>query len=199
MGQAETEMGGKRKCIVALATGFIACLLSPRAMTSSAAYLSWGPYPPVAPITMACLPRQYATVGLIFPLVGACHWGNDYNVSRGRYRHTGIDIKAPKWTPIVAPFKGTLGMKRESFWIYGDNGWAILGTHLNDDEPGHPSHKGGRDVMFSPTLEPGQTVQAGQFIGYVGESGNATGPHLHFELYAPGSGPSEERLRNPYP
>jgi len=162
-------------------------------------YLDWGPYPPVAPWTKATLPHQWDIVPMYFPLVGSCHWKNDYDVNRGSYKHTGIDIGAPQMTPIVAPFDGTLGMKTDSFWIYGDNGWALLGTHLNDEQPGTHSHDRSRDVMFAPNVRPGQHVRGGQFIGYVGMSGNATGPHLHFELYAPGSGPTMPRLRNPWP
>ena len=116
---------------------------------------------------------------------------------REGFRHTGIDIKAPKMSPIVAPFAGTIGFKRMSFWIYADNGWSMLGTHLNDDNPGKRDHKGSRDLMFAPDLVPGQRVRSGQLIGYVGQSGNATGPHLHFELYAPGKGTTMSRIRNP--
>ncbi len=176
-----------------------AVLLVPCVGFAKSNYLDWGPYPPVAPFTRSHLPSQRSIVDLIFPLVGTCQWSNDYDVNRGSFRHTGIDIKAPRWTPIVAPISGVLGMKEETFWIYGSNGWAVLGTHLNDEEPGKPGHRHDRDVMFAPQMHPGQRVEAGQFIGYVGRSGNATGPHLHFELYAPGRGPASTRIRNPFP
>jgi hypothetical protein len=142
---------------------------------------------------------QWVRVPIIFPLVGDCWFNRDYNANRGRYRHTGVDIRAAKMTPIVAPFSGIIGIKTESFWIYGDNGWATLGTHLNNDNPGKHDRKGPRDVMFAANLTAGQHVEAGQFIGYVGMSGNATGPHLHFELYAPGKGSTMSRIRNPIP
>ncbi len=164
-----------------------------------AGHPNWGPEPPVAPYTRARLPIQNDSVGIIFPVIGRCRWRDDYNANRGPYRHTGIDIRAPKMSPIVAPFSGLLGMKRESFWIFGDNGWAMLGTHLNDDDLGTHNHRGSRDVMFAPELTPGQRVIAGQFIGYVGMSGDATGPHLHFELYAPGGGKTMDRIRDPFP
>ena len=162
------------------------------------AHPEWGPPPPVAPFGRKPLPSIKHVVGMYFPVLGWTDFHNDYNVSRGRYRHTGIDIRAPKMTPIVAPFAGTIGMKRESFWIYGDDGWSCLGTHLNDDNLGRHDHRGDRDVEFAPDLIPGQHVAAGQFIGYVGMSGNATGPHLHFEIYAPGNESTLKRIRNPF-
>lgn len=159
----------------------------------------WGPNPPVAPYTMALLPSQRIKVPMIFPVLGKSHWKDGYGEVRGNFRHTGIDICADKWTPIVAPFSGRIGLKPESFWIYGDNGWMMLGTHLNNDNPGTHDAKGDRDVMFAPNVEPNQHVSAGQFIGYVGESGDATGPHLHFEIYAPGEGSTLPRIRDPFP
>jgi hypothetical protein len=147
---------------------------------------------------MTPLPKERVVCPMIFPLIGKFRFRNGYNANRRDHRHTAIDISAPKMTPIVAPFSGTLGMKRETFWIYGDNGWAVLGTHLNDDNVGRDDESGTRDVMFSPELVPGQHIKAGRFIGYVGESGPATGPHLHFELFAPGKGPIGSRLRNPF-
>jgi murein DD-endopeptidase MepM/ murein hydrolase activator NlpD len=159
----------------------------------------WGPYPPVAPMDLNPLPSEHVVLPLIFPIIGVTRWHDSYNENRGKFRHSGIDIAAPKMSPIVAPFSGTLGMKDDSFWIYGDNGWITLGTHLNDDNLGKHDHKGGWDAMFSPNIVAGMHVEAGQFLGYVGESGDATGPHLHFEIYAPGTGSTFERIRDPFP
>jgi len=159
----------------------------------------WGPPPPVAPYGNEHLPNDHVVIPLIFPVLGPSRWDDGYDEGRGAFRHTGIDIRAAKMTPIVAPFSGTIGIKPMTFWIYGDDGWAMLGTHLNDDDIGRHNHDGSRDVMFAPDVAPGQHVYAGQFIGYVGESGDATAPHLHFEIYAPGAGPTKYRIRNPYP
>lgn len=159
---------------------------------------SWGPEPPVAPFGLKGLPGEKVVEPMIWPLIGSANWSPaSYGDLRGNYLHTGIDMKAPMMTPIVAPIDGTIGLKNESFWIWGDDGYAVLGTHLNDENPGTGKRTKDRDVMFAPNLVPGQHVVQGQFIGYVGESGWATGPHLHFELYAPGAGSTLGRLRNP--
>ncbi|MBX3111179.1 MAG: M23 family metallopeptidase [Fimbriimonadaceae bacterium] len=148
--------------------------------------------PPVAPDTTESLNTEVVFHRLVFPVVGGARWHDTYNHNRGGgYRHTAQDLAAPKMTPIVAPMSGKIGFKNMTFWIYGDDGWKCLGTHLNDDTPGTKDNRGERDFMFAPDLRFGQRVEAGQFIGYVGDSGNATGPHLHFELFSP------EGLRNP--
>jgi murein DD-endopeptidase MepM/ murein hydrolase activator NlpD len=153
----------------------------------------YGKYtPPVAPYSKASLPTQPVYIPLIFPLIGSHTIKNNYNQNRGSHRHTGIDITAPKMTPIIAPFSGIFGNKVHSFWIYGDNGWRCLGTHLNDDTPGTNNGKNNIDFMFAPNLRFGDRVVQGQLIGYVGNSGRATGPHLHFELHGPNG------IRNPY-
>ncbi len=154
------------------------------------------PLPPVSPIAPRPLPLEWVQVPLVFPLVGVSRWSACYNQNRGYYRHSGVDIPAPKMTPIVASMTGRLGFKIYSYWIVGEGqwtGWQVLGTHLNDDTPGTNDGRGGRDFMFAPNLRPGDRVVAGQLIGYVGNSTNATGPHLHFELHGPGG------VRNPTP
>lgn len=161
-------------------------------------HADWGPQPPVAPETDSPLPETDEVCPIVFPLIGKSAYDHSFNKDYGGYRHTGIDIRAPKFTPIVAPFDGVIGLKEDSFWIYGDNGWITLGTHLNDDSMQAHDHAGGRDLMFAPYLRPYQHVSAGQFLGYVGMSGNATGPHLHFELYRPGKGRTMSRIVDPF-
>ncbi len=164
----------------------------------------WGPPPPVAPYGNAPLPNARALLPMVHPLVGPFRYADGYGARRDGFLHTGEDLLAPKMTPIVAPISGVLGFKRESFWIWGDDGWAVLGTHLNDDDLGRRDHRGDRDVMFAPDLVPGQRIERGRLVGYVGRSGDATAPHLHFELYAPGPGgttrgPTTSRVRDPLP
>ncbi len=149
--------------------------------------------PPIPPYTKQRLPTERVTVPLIFPVLGAQRWRASYNEDWGSHRHTGCDLPAPRLAPVVAPLSGTLGFKVQTFWIVGDNGWGCLGTHLNDDTPGTRDNKGDFDFMFAPNLFPGMQVQAGQLIGYVGDSGDANGPHLHFELHGP------DGLRDPAP
>ncbi len=153
-----------------------------------------GPRPPIAPFTTVPLSNRRVVVPMVFPVIGARSWRDGYNTNRSSHRHTGIDILAPKMRPVVAPFSGILGFKTQTFWIWGDNGYKCLGTHLNDDTPGKSDNRAEPDFMFAPNLRPGDRVQTGQLIGYVGDSGVASGPHLHFEMFAPGN-----ELVNPFP
>jgi hypothetical protein len=142
-----------------------------------------GPSPPIAPESLRPLCCRKVIVRMIFPVLGNSRWHNGYNVKLGPIRHTAIDIAAPKMRPVVAPFSGIVGFKTQTFWIYGDNGYKCLGTHLNDDTPGTNDNRADPDYMFAPNLRRGDHVVAGQLMGYVGNSGKTTGPHLHFELF----------------
>lgn len=99
-------------------------------------------------------------------------WG--FARSGGR-RHKGVDIIADSGIEIVAPVSGRVehfnsSLGGRSFRIYGDDGNYFYGTHL------------------SSWAKDGQ-VNAGEVIGYVGDSGNAAGlPHLHFEIHPGGRG-----------
>jgi murein DD-endopeptidase MepM/ murein hydrolase activator NlpD len=90
---------------------------------------------------------------------------------RPRDRHDGIDLAAPEGTPVVAAESGTalfVGQQRG----YGN---LILLGHDNDVVTVYAHNQ--RNL-----IERGQRVTRGTVIARVGRSGNATGPHLHFEV-----------------
>jgi peptidoglycan hydrolase-like protein with peptidoglycan-binding domain len=103
-------------------------------------------------------------------------------------RHEGVDILAPKMTPVYAAADATvywLGASCCSVSLQHDDGWQTWYIHLNNDTEGTDD---GLGWGIAEGIVPGARVAAGQLIGWVGDSGNAedTTPHLHFELHAPG-------------
>ena len=131
-------------------------------------------------------------IGQVIELPGAGGWRcpvpgadffNDWGFPRsGGRTHKGNDLFAPRGTPVVAPvdgfvhhYTGTVGGLQ--FRLEGDDGHRYIGTHLD---------------AFGAS---GQ-VQAGDIIGFVGDTGNAIGsrPHLHFEIH-----PNRGEAINPYP
>ena len=96
----------------------------------------------------------------------------------GTHVHQGNDITAAMGTPIVAPFDGVAVITSNEMGgvaveVFGEFGF-VYNAHLS--RHGH--------------LGP---VEKGEVIGYVGTSGNATGPHLHFEWH-----PEEAAAVDPY-
>jgi hypothetical protein len=99
--------------------------------------------------------------------------------------HTGVDIVAPHGTPILAAAPGKVIWAGYGY-LHGDNdpndpyGLAVVVLH----DFGHHGH----DLitvyahMSSVDAVVGQRVETGTEIGLVGDTGNTTGPHLHFEV-----------------
>ncbi len=90
-----------------------------------------------------------------------------------RKMHPGIDFSAPKGTPIYATGDGVVKKVRSSFSGYGKQieidhgyGYTTKYAHLN---------------AFN--VKKGQKVKRGECIGYVGNSGRSTAPHLHYEVH----------------
>lgn len=91
----------------------------------------------------------------------------------GSARHEGIDITAPKGTPIHAAADGTV----KTITTRGDYGRLVVLIHAGGIETvyAHLAHT-------TKSLMIGAPLRQGDVIGYVGSTGNATGPHLHFEV-----------------
>ena len=91
--------------------------------------------------------------------------------------HAGEDIGAPTGTPILAADSGIAA-------VYPDNGNGY-GNYIMIN------HGGGRVTLYAHmsafAISGGATVAQGQVIGYVGSTGNSTGPHLHFEVRVNGA------------
>ncbi len=138
---------------------------------------------------------------MVFPVAGENTYTDTFGDPRGGGRtHEGIDILADKMVPVVAVAAGTVGwMHNEqggkccAMALIHDDGWESWYIHLNNDTPGTDD---GQGWGFAPGIEPGVHVEAGQLIGWVGDSGNAesTVSHLHFELHQP-----DGTVINPYP
>jgi len=95
------------------------------------------------------------------------------------HRHQGDDVEAPSWSPIVAPFDGYASASRSELGglevrVRGESGY-VYNAHL---------------VGYARL----GWVQTGDVIGYVGETGDATGPHDHLEWH-----PWNSVASDPYP
>lgn len=118
---------------------------------------------------------------------------DSWGAPRAGHYHQGNDLMAPKMTEIYAAADGVVESVRNrgSAGVYvvidHGNGWETWYMHLNDDTPG--TDDGAAPLEAGVAVEPGQSVEAGELIGWVGDSGNAAGssPHTHFELHHDGS------------
>jgi murein DD-endopeptidase MepM/ murein hydrolase activator NlpD len=153
------------------------------------------PERPIRVVEYDGVTMEEVTVPLIFPAIGKVSWSDSFLAPRGggTRRHHGQDLMGKKMTPLVAAFDGTVSFSRGRdrgnagimLTLDGDNGYRGLYIHINNDNPGTDDGLGGDRYAFAPNLQPGDRVVAGQFLGWLGDSGNAetTAPHLHFELH----------------
>ena len=92
--------------------------------------------------------------------------------------HSGTDIAVPEGTPILAAADGTVTVANAL-----DSWGGSYGYYVKLD------HGGGLTTLYahcsSICVTAGQQVKAGEVIAYVGQTGRATGPHLHFEVHSP--------------
>ncbi|HEY4516965.1 MAG TPA: peptidoglycan DD-metalloendopeptidase family protein [Candidatus Paceibacterota bacterium] len=106
----------------------------------------------------------------------------NYIETQGIHGYNSVDLGAPKGTPIVASAAGDVVVARSGGWNGGYGSYVVV------------SHDNGSQTLYAHMSKvatyDGATVTKGQIIGYVGATGLATGPHLHFEI--------RNGIRNPF-
>jgi murein DD-endopeptidase MepM/ murein hydrolase activator NlpD len=118
-----------------------------------------------------------------FPVRGQADWEDDWHDPRFGppfHLHQGTDIFAERGTPVIAPEAGTVrfedgGLGGRAAYVTGADGTYYYLAHLN---------------AYADDLYSGATVEQGQVVAYVGNTGNAENgaPHLHFEIHPYGGG-----------
>ena len=129
----------------------------------------------VAPVVSARL----SSGGYVFPVFGPVSFGDSFGAPRSNIPggwHHGEDIFAPQGAPILAVADGTIHtvgfikIGGYRFWLRDDSGNEFYYAHLS---------------AYTPLAVDGKRVEAGDVIGFVGDTGDAEGgtPHLHFEIH----------------
>jgi murein DD-endopeptidase MepM/ murein hydrolase activator NlpD len=98
-----------------------------------------------------------------------------YNGSDYTYYHTGLDLYGSTQTEVLAPARGVV-VFADFLTVRGnvtfiDHGWGVFSGFLHQSQL---------------LVQPGEMVEPGQLIGYVGATGRVTGPHLHWEVWVGG-------------
>ena len=142
-------------------------------------------------IALGILP-DLATLGIpqisVFPSQGRCSFADTWQQSRpGGRQHEGVDIMGVKGLALYAVVDGTITkmygadavLSGNALRLTTSDGTYFFYAHLDS---------------FAAGIAVGSVVKAGQIIGYMGATGNAGSPHLHFEVHPKGGAPV-----NPYP
>jgi Peptidase family M23 len=136
---------------------------------------------PASPEAGVPTPAQTVADGAVFPVAGPHNFGgpeNRYGAPRGGHVHEGQDVLAAEGTPDVAPLAGTI--TSTSYQAGGAGYYAVEHTLI------------GLDFMFahckeaSLAVSAGDVVSAGEQLCQAGQTGDATAPHLHFEMWVGG-------------
>jgi murein DD-endopeptidase MepM/ murein hydrolase activator NlpD len=117
----------------------------------------------------------------VFPVVGPHSFGdagNRFGAGRTGHIHQGQDVLASEGQQVVAPLAGTIitvGFQASAAgWYIAEHTTTTFDFFFAHCQAG------------SLTVSTGQAVRAGQALCKVGQTGDATGPHLHFEMWVGG-------------
>jgi murein DD-endopeptidase MepM/ murein hydrolase activator NlpD len=148
----------------------------------------------VSPAAGVPSPAQSAAEGAVFPVAGEHNFGgpeNAFGAPRSGYSHQGQDILTAEGTPDVAPYAGEI--ESTSYQEGGAGYYAVERTSV------------GFSFFFahcqagSLAVSGGQSVSAGELICRAGQTGDATTPHLDFEIWIDGWRTAEGYPINPLP
>ena len=128
---------------------------------------------------------RWPLVGIITGVYGSARY---YNGKAGT-PHYGIDIAAPKGTPVVAPASGIVTLTHNNMFYSGgtlmiDHGHSVSSTFIH---------------LSKLLVEEGQEVVAGEVIAEVGSTGRSTGPHLDWRMNWGGARIDPQLLVPPMP
>lgn len=138
---------------------------------------------PKAPIPIPGVPTPAQTVaeGAVFPLLGPHSFGgpeNRFGAAREGHIHEGQDVLADEGLQVVAPLGGTI---ITTAYQAGGAGWYAAEQTVDG-----LSFFYAHCQASSLAVTTGEAVTAGQAICKVGQTGDATGPHLHLEIWVGG-------------
>lgn len=139
----------------------------------------------------ATTPARSVTVNKANPVIGPKGWVNPlgrsvrgiscWGAARLGHSHAGVDLPARSGTKIRAAHAGTVVLIRyQVYYVHGVRQGAGHYVVLNNGGGTYTVYMHMKQRTF---LKLGQKVKAGQTIGYVGMTGGASGPHLHFEVH----------------
>lgn len=124
----------------------------------------------------AARPAARATSGAAVTVSGGSPYSNPLPggvLTQGIHGYNGIDIGAPAGTPIYASAAGRVVVARASGYNGGYGSYVVIQHQNSQTLYAH---------MSAVLVSPGDTVQKGEAIGRVGNTGKSTGNHLHFEV-----------------
>ena len=133
---------------------------------------------------------------IVFPVAGPVTYSDDFGNCRDLCdrRHAGNDIVGLRLQPLLAAADGVVDHVVDNHptagWgvvVTDVEGWEYRYFHVNNDTPGTDDGLDDGTWRFAPGVGPGVAVQAGQILGWMGDSGNSESsvPHLHFEIRRP--------------
>jgi hypothetical protein len=152
---------------------------------------SCGTPPPAVPAPAGEFVRP-----MVFPVFADVSYSDSFGAPRsGGRSHEGQDVMSIKLAPLLAAADGEVtylrhsnsGLSGNAMIITDADGWEYVYIHMNNDSLFTDDGKNDYDLAFADGIKKGQKVKAGEFIGFIGDSGNAEGtsPHVHFELRSP--------------